>query len=49
MTSTMYLAKNLKTGKLVFIEAGQKYDQKLYQLMFSVTADDVLRMINRCH
>ncbi|QCW23843.1 hypothetical protein AAS21_gp105 [Pantoea phage vB_PagS_AAS21] len=49
MTSTIYLAKNLNTGKLVFIEAGEKYDQSQYQLMFAVTADDVLRMINRCH
>lgn len=49
MTTTLYLAKNIKTNEVVFIDVGEKYDQNTYQLMFAVTANDVLRMINRCH
>lgn len=49
MKHTIFLAKNIKTGKLVFIELGERYDQQTYQLMFSFTPEQVLEMFNACH
>lgn len=49
MFNRVYLAKNLVTGELVFIGLGERYDQKVYQLMWSIDSDDFLKMFNEYH
>ncbi|AXC40649.1 hypothetical protein HOT61_gp139 [Salmonella phage S116] len=43
--SDIWLAINKITKKYVFIEYGQKYDQKLYDLILPVSAEEVRDLI----
>ncbi|ATI16610.1 hypothetical protein [Salmonella phage LVR16A] len=41
----VWLAKNRLTGEYVFIEWGMKYDQKVFDLVLPVTANEVIDLI----
>lgn len=43
----IWLAVNTLTKEYVFIEYGQKYDQKMYNLILPVSANEVYDLILR--
>lgn len=45
MDDVIYIARNKGTGKLIFVRLGERYDQSVYDLLFSVSADQISSLI----
>ncbi|AYN56058.1 hypothetical protein STG2_94 [Salmonella phage STG2] len=41
----IWLARNRATNEFVFIDTGMTYDQRIYDLLYSVSAEEVHKLI----
>ncbi|QTJ63350.1 hypothetical protein [Salmonella phage STWB21] len=41
----IWLARNKATNEFVFIDTGMRYDQRVYELLYSASAEEVHKLI----